>query len=238
MEVLNGRSFPLPGVLDQWDQLLQQGYRVWGVGGSDAHVLSRGFDSWKHGVEGRLGGEVFVGSSQTFVYVPKDRYAAPTDGYDSTDPSDPIREGIQLGRTVASNGGFATAQVVDALPGGSIQVPEGEVRVEVSVTWQRDFTPGGDSPTSIRIVLSQYGPQCAEFACEMIVRTECLAEPCIAGSELLQASELDGTHDSAVIPVTLPADWVRAYVRVEVLGAPNEGAPSIGAFVSPIYLVR
>lgn len=238
MEILNGRSFPVPGVLEQWDLLLQQGYRVWAVGGSDAHVLSRGFDSWRHGVEGFLGGQAFVGSSKTFVYVPAEQYSEPAEGYDSTDPSDPIRSGILDGRTVASNGGFAMAQIANVLPGGSVEVPPGEVTVEVGVVWQREFTPSGDQPTSIRVVVSQFGPQCAEFACEISAETECLTEPCVAGRDPLQVSPLDGEHETAVIPVSLPEDWVRGYVRVEVLGAPNEGAPSIGAFVSPIFLER
>ena len=238
MEILNGSALPLPGVLPQWDQLLQQGYRVWAVGGSDAHVLSRGFDSWKHGVDGQLGGQVHVGSSKTFVYVPTGQYAEPVDGYDSTDPADPIRNGIRLGRTVASNGGFAMAQIANTLPGSSVSVPEGEVNVEVSVVWQRDFTTDGDPPSSIRVVSSQYGPRCMEQPCEIAATTGCVTRPCVAGTEPLDVTSLDSDHDQAVVSVVLPEDWARAYLRVEVLGGSNEGSPTTGAYVSPIFLER
>jgi hypothetical protein len=237
MEITNGGVFPPPGTVEQWDALLQQGYRIWAVGASDAHTLSRGADSWAHGIKGRLGGERRLGSSRTFVFVPD--YPKPAEGYDSTDQEDPIRHAIVAGRTVASNAGFATAQVADALPGGTLKVAEtGDVAIEVLVRWETEFTPGGRGPNSIRLVLSQYGPECATIRCEQIVDARCIADGCVPGEERLTPSMVGAEHEQVLTSVILPDGWNRAYVRVEVLEGESEQPPRYGAFASPVFVER
>jgi hypothetical protein len=80
---------------------------------------------------------------------PAEQYSEPAEGYDSTDPSDPIRSGILDGRTVASNGGFAMAQIANVLPRGSVEVPPGEVTVEVRVCG----SPNSRSPAGRRLAV-------------------------------------------------------------------------------------
>jgi hypothetical protein len=229
IELTNGGRFPPPETLAQWDEYLRQGYAVWAVGASDAHTLSRGVDTISH-IKGQPE-ENKLGSSKTFVYVPE--YAPPGEGYSSTDPDDPVRRAIATGRTVASNGGFAVAEVTtdqasNVLPGGTVNMPtEGEVPIVVVVGWEQNFS-GSDPPESVRIVFSQVGEQCRDhLVCESRVRT------LTPTAEQIEQGRLEEQ-------VILPVGWTAAYIRVEVLGTfeVQDVARPIGAFVSPVFINR
>jgi hypothetical protein len=238
MEITNGGVFPPLGTLEQFDRLLAEGFAVAAVGGSDAHTLSRAADTWEHGTRGILGGEAGVGRSNTSAFISE--YQDPAPGYDSRDPNDPVRLAILSGATVASNAGFATAQIAGTVPGSSVTVDgDGDIAIEVLATWQREFTPLGGGPDSIRVILGQFGQECASGACSQVITTGCLESNCAPGivQDLTVEDLENGIHQQATITVLMPAEWDRAYLRVEVLESESD-TPRFGAFTSPWFLGR
>ena len=170
-------------------------------------------------------GEHTLGRSSTFADI--DDYKDPDATFDSTGPRDPVRHALLAGRTVASNAGFAAAEVAGKLPGSTYTVEGPDpVEIPVAVRWEKEFAPGIDAPDSIRIILSQVGRECRAI-CGRYVEA---FEPELTEGEF-------GLYETSV---TLPSDWTDGYVRVEVVGRfvmPGTERP-VGAFVSPVFLRR
>ncbi|HYO60736.1 MAG TPA: hypothetical protein VEU29_02435, partial [Actinomycetota bacterium] len=216
IELTNGGRFPTKETLAMWDELLVQGYEVWGVGGSDAHSRSVDVRDLLHGGPG-LANLGKIGVSRTYAFVPED--LAPVEGYDATDPDDPVRRAIYSGGVVASNGPRALAVIGDAGPGETATIPPGEVTVQVGILWPLAFSSEHPHPDRVRLTYSKIAPGCGDACPRALV------------------VERDAPADSHVmtVPLALPAEWERAYVRVEVVA--DDDKP-LGAFVSPIFIER
>lgn len=217
LEITNGGAFPRDETLAQWDELLVLGYRIWPVGGSDAHSRSRTDSHPGVGVPTLEK----VGISRTFAYVPGS--IAPTDGFDSTTATDPVRQAIFSGHVVASNAPLAVANIDGTLPGDTAYVQGGENEtVELHVIWPTPFSDNRDmaSPTEVRIISSS-------------IRVNC-ERPCIP--DRVRVIEPPVNAGYVNVAVNIPSEWGQAYVRVEVV-ASDEGR-QIGAFVAPIFIQR
>lgn len=216
IEISNGGRFPTDDTLARWDQLLVQGYRVWAVGGSDAHSRSRDWRDVLHGGSGvpNLGK---IGTSRTFAYVPED--VTPPENYDATDPDDPVRQAIYSGAVVASNGPRALAVVGEAGPGQTEPIPPGHVTIQLGIKWPTQFTQDHVDPTQVRVTYSQVSRSCAE---------QC-------PRPLVIVRDVPPVTDAMTVPLAVPEEWEQAYVRVEVSTGGN--AP-VGAFINPIFIAR
>jgi hypothetical protein len=113
VEVINGFELGTAGALDanlrRWFSLLGSGKRYAAVGNSDSHRVAREWACYP----------------RTYIQVRDDRpmFVTPQE----------IAESIRQGRTVVSNGIFATATVNSVGPGGTLHVAPGEVEVGVEV---------------------------------------------------------------------------------------------------------
>ncbi len=112
MEIVSGPHLPNAETLRRWDALLQGGNRIGAVGGGDAHTAPRHFGvGLPFAVAGQDTpnfGKVGL-SGRTLAYVQGS--IEPAAGYDSNNPSDPIRAAIGAGKTTATNGPSITARV-------------------------------------------------------------------------------------------------------------------------------
>ncbi|HEX2196983.1 MAG TPA: hypothetical protein VHJ76_08675 [Actinomycetota bacterium] len=216
IELSNGGKFPDEKTLARWDELLVQGYRIWGVGGSDAHTRSKRPQDVVHGGPGypNIGK---IGASRTHVYVPED--VTPVEGFDATDADDPVRQAIYSGRVVASNGPRALAVIHDVLPGETKTIPAGDVTVLVGIRWPERFSEEHVDPATVRVVYSKIAPDCGD-ACPLPL--------VIQRDAVTDANEM-------TVPIVLKAEWEEVYVRVEVVSG---GKKPVGAFVSPIFVNR
>ncbi len=101
LEIVTRNDLPAQALENQWDRILQDGYRIGATGGADSHTVEKaGGNIILGGGEGNHGK---VGlNARTFAYV--DGAIRPDSSFRSNDPSHPIRRALQNGRTIASNG--------------------------------------------------------------------------------------------------------------------------------------
>jgi hypothetical protein len=219
LELTNGGDFARAETVAKWDELLVQGYKVWPVGGSDAHTRSRTTGSLVHLFTGQPNiGKIL--RSRTFVYV-GETDVAPQEGFDSTDEADPIRSAIYDGRVVASNGPFAAATLNGALPGSTVEIADGgDVQLTLNLRWPEQFTSKELDPREIRVVLAEIQPGCSE-ACQ---------------PDSIESFVPAADANDQVLQLDYPASMDSGYVRVEVIG--RAGDRELGAFVAPIFVVR
>jgi len=167
MEIISGNNLPSAKTLGVWDMFLQNGFRVAAVGGGDGHTAPR-----KQDVGGALaclakyhplypGGPPTVGecvdagsapgdpnhnkaggSGRTLAHYPD--IAVGGSSYDSSNPSDPARLAIRHGRTVATNGPTATAQVKGGQPGATVAVGD-DAPFQLRIDWRGSWTAVGDT---------------------------------------------------------------------------------------------
>lgn len=167
MEIISGHNLPSAKTLGIWDMFLQNGFRVAAVGGGDGHTAPRKQDlaaaaiclARLHpdfpGPRPSIGECVDAGSApgdpnhnksggsgRTLAHYPDMPVGGPL--FDSTNPSDPARLAIRHGRTVATNGPTATAQVKGGFPGATVAVGD-DAPFALRVNWRGSWTAVGDT---------------------------------------------------------------------------------------------
>lgn len=92
----------------QWLQMLNLGYRIFGVANTDGHAVGHA-------------------SGSLFNYISTD-----LDEPEKIDAID-IAQQVKKGRVIMSNGPFMTVKVNEALPGSEIKVDKGEIRIDIKI---------------------------------------------------------------------------------------------------------
>ena len=159
MEVISGNNLPSAKTFSEWDMFLQNGYHIAAVGGGDGHTAPRKQDVMGAiaclNTFGTSNGDCVDagakpgnpnhnksgGSGRTLALYPGTTVVGPN--YDSNNPDDPARLALHDGRTVATNGPKATAQIAGQQPGGVVDLPSGDP-VQLRVDWEDHWTSAGD----------------------------------------------------------------------------------------------
>jgi len=159
MEIISGNNLPSEKTFSEWDMFLQNGYHIAAVGGGDGHTAPRKQDvlgaitcmtdptnSVGDCVDagakpGNPNHNKSGGSARTLALYPDTVVVGAN--YDSNNADDPARLAIHDGRTVATNGPKATAQIAGQQPGGVVDLPSGDP-VQLRVDWEDSWTSAGD----------------------------------------------------------------------------------------------
>lgn len=92
----------------QWLQMLNLGYRIFGVANTDGHAV------------GHASGSMF-----NYIYTDLDE----PEKIDAID----IAQQVKKGRVIISNGPFMTVKVNDALPGSEIKADKGKIGIDIKI---------------------------------------------------------------------------------------------------------
>lgn len=249
-EIVNDDHLPTSTTLDHLDQLLTDGWRVAVTGGSDSHTVARGSlgASQSAGNDGKIGLK-----GRTYADVPGG--TRPDGAFRSDSGRDPVRRALREGRTVASNGPLAVAQVNGGHPGDRARFTGTSVNVRVD--WPLDTFPvlasgnGEISPsTPAPRIDFPHTPDQVVVVLGKVFNSKCDPDgrACapVANRHAFQPSPDDRARGWMNVTVPVPAGWDDAFVRVESLKGPSVFKTEFpdnykftyGAYTSPILLER
>jgi hypothetical protein len=275
VEIVNDMNLPTVRSTAAVDSLLLQGHKVALVGGGDAHssrpnakpdnaltkIKVAGHDiPWINtsvfdqqvGSSGKIG---LVGRT----YIPSAGFHPPEQSFDPNNAHDPVRLAIKAGRTIASTGPLAVPTIGDRGPGETVTLDGTELTVNVRLSdGQRIDGAGITSSPTDAMPIKTVG---AAVAAEVDVRMGRLGSCPPAKGDFQSCTDIrrlkevyqpispgDRSTGSIDVKVSVPADLVDGYVRVDVLYAPlikdqqdrfgGQERYTDGAFASPIYVKR
>ena len=253
LEAVTSNDLPTGDLEDQWDRMLQDGYRVGATGGADAHTVNK--DVINIAIGGGEGnhGKVAL-NARTYAYV--DGSIRPDGGFRSNDPSHPVRRALRNGRTIASNGPLLVPQVNGNFPDdGGVAGPDPtftgdtvNVRVDWPRTRFRTLRSGANqaNPDPEDRISFEHAPEVLDVVvgrvqgsntCEGAPR-----QPCETGivRRTHQVTDAERAAGYAVVPVPVESTWDNIYTRVfgRQTDTYDEKSYEFGALSSPIYLER
>jgi hypothetical protein len=271
IEIVSDQNMPSDIALRHLDALLLQGRRVALTGGGDAHTASpepQVDSSVRIGpvriplppdVSQVPGNDGKVGLSGR-TYVPA-AGIVPATGFDPIDQQDPVRAAIRDGHTVASTGPLGLPTIDGRIPGDTIDVVGGTVRVRVDFREARvqagELAPPGQRQRTQVVPVNGSGDDPRVSRVNIVVgRTDVCPparaaanSPCVVSQGNLrvvphEVTEHERDQGYAEITVTIPTTLARGFLRTETLWKPTEQderfqggiAYAHGAFASPFYL--
>ena len=235
-EVFTGDETVKQETLIRWEQLLRFGMRIGIVGGSDVHTDPRtGHDS-RAGSQGTSNlDQIGVdGRARTYVFAPG--LGGPIDGYNSNDGSDPVRDALYHGRTIASDGPSLAVAVDGAPP--SDELLSG-TSFDLEFRWPTDDQ---FEVNSLRFVLGEVVGDCKSKRCDK--KNECAFDGCAVWRELPDVDASTGQYAVTIDPVDLYSrdlgDGCRlaptTFLRVEARFTKVDDSREYSAYSSPFYL--
>jgi hypothetical protein len=249
MEIITSATLPRTELLRRWDQELISGVPLAAVGGGDTHTVGRTPANFSNNIHGhtaqqRGGNTAALGSdgrARTYVYTGV-RAVAPT--FSSRDPSDPVRQALYNGSSLASNGPLAVMTLDGAAP--ATAGTRWRASHTVKVAWNHG--DGYGDPISVKIVVGQrkdpaiaMDPWCNADLYDAPRRNQCRVEKTFT----LSASDRTAGQFSTTInqagytslsPVARPTRHnPSAYIRLEVEFPRVNNARRV-VYGSPFYI--
>lgn len=253
LEIVTSNDLPSSDLEEQWDRMLQDGYRVGATGGADSHTVNKsGFSAAWGGGAGNHGKVAL--NARTYAY--SDGSIRPDGGFRSNDPSHPVRTALKNGRSIASNGPLYVPQVNGNFPddgsvSGSDPTFTGNT-ITVRVDWPsssfRTLKDGADQaspdaedripfPTAPETLEAVVGRVQSPNTCPGAPRA-----PCTSGFVRVphDVTAADLARGYALVEVPVNAAWDNIYVRVSGHqdNVHDDKDYEFGSFASPIYLER
>jgi hypothetical protein len=236
MEIFTGNETVKREALVRWEQMLRYGLRVGIVGGSDVHTSRRPAEqlgSQQPGNHGEIGAD---GRARTYIYRPD--LGNPNAKFDSDSPTEPVRDALKHGRTIASDGP-KIALALDGAPPSDATLPSASGAYTLTVRWDPNSR---FKINSLRIIMGEVvGERCVTDRCESA--SECAHSGCAIWRELAGVKPSAGEHTVAIRPVELYARQIGScleapatFLRVEARFDKSGSSRTFSAYSSPFYL--
>ena len=254
LEIVTSNDLPTAQLEDQWDRILQDGYRLGATGGADSHSVEKTLKNiyWGggEGNHGRL-----AATARTYAY--HDGSIRPSSGFRSDDSAHPIRRALSNGRSIASNGPLYIPQVNGNFPddgsvfGGDPEFTGNTVRVRVDWPTSGTFLALAEGayaadPSPEDRLRFAHAPETLEVVVGRVQNPNTCAgaprEPCPSGivKQTHVVTSTDLANGYATVEVPVDPSWDNIFVRTSGAQTESDGEHTygFGAYSSPIYLER